>query len=335
MTPPSSSPLTPHASPVLVTGCAGFIGSHLVDYLLAEGFHVIGVDNFDPFYDPAIKRRNLAQALQHPNFTLVEADIRDLPALRRLLTSHASRLTPHTIVHLAAKAGVRPSVSDPVSYYEVNVRGTLNLLELAKEWGVRQFVFASSSSVYGANPNLPWREDDPLLLPVSPYGATKLAGEASGRVYSHLYGIRFIALRIFTAYGPRQRPDLAIHKFARLMLEGKPIPIYGDGSARRDYTYIDDLIRGIRAAMDYEGPPYEVINLGNHHPVSVLEVVRTLEKTLGLKARLDFLPSLPGDVPHTWANVEKAKKLLGYEPGTSFEDGVENFVRWLLREGKE
>jgi len=238
------------------------------------------------------------------------------------------------IVHLAAKAGVRPSVLDPVSYYEVNVRGTLNLLELAKEWGVRQFVFASSSSVYGANPNLPWRENDPLLLPVSPYGATKLAGEVLGQVYSRLYGIRFIALRIFTAYGPRQRPDLAIHKFARLMLEGKPVPVYGNGTARRDYTYIDDLVRGIRAAMDYRQTSYEVINLGNHRPVSVLEAIQTLEKVLGVKARLQFLPLPLGDVPYTWANVEKARKLLGYEPATPFEEGVAKFVRWLFQAGK-
>lgn len=311
----------------LVTGGAGFIGSHLVDLLLGEGWQVTVVDNFDPFYNPQIKRQNIAPHLSHPNYTLVEADIRDIEALRKRLSGEYD-----VIVHLAAKAGVRPSVLDPVSYYEVNVRGTLNLLELAKEWGVRQFVFASSSSVYGANPNLPWREDDPLLLPISPYGATKLAGEALGRVYSHLYGIRFIALRIFTAYGPRQRPDLAIHKFARLMLEGKPVPIYGDGSARRDYTYIDDLVRGIRAAMEYEGAPYEVINLGNHHPVSVLEVVRTLERALGVKANLDFLPLPPGDVPHTWADVEKARKLLGYEPSKPFGEGIVDFTQWLVGE---
>jgi UDP-glucuronate 4-epimerase len=257
----------------LITGGAGFIGSHVVDLLLGEGWEVTVVDNFDPFYDPQIKRQNIAPHLSYPNYRLVEVDIRDLEALRKHLSGEYD-----VIVHLAAKAGVRPSVLDPVSYYEVNVRGTLNLLELAKEWGVRQFVFASSSSVYGANPNLPWRENDPLLLPVSPYGATKLAGETLGRVYSHLHGIRFIALRIFTAYGPRQRPDLAIHKFARLMLQGKPVPIYGDGSACRDYTYIDDLVLGIRAAMDYEGAPFEVFNLGSGRPITVLEVVRSLEK---------------------------------------------------------
>jgi UDP-glucuronate 4-epimerase len=309
----------------LITGGAGFIGSHVVDLLLGEGWEVTVVDNFDPFYDPQIKRQNIALHLSHPNYRLVEVDIRDLEAFREYLSGEYD-----VIVHLAAKAGVRPSVLDPVSYYEVNVRGTLNLLELAKEWGVRQFVFASSSSVYGANPNLPWREDDPLLLPVSPYGATKLAGETLGRVYSHLYGIRFIALRIFTAYGPRQRPDLAIHKFARLMLQGKPVPIYGDGSACRDYTYIDDLVLGIRAAMDSRQTLHEVINLGNHHPVSVLEMVRKLEEVLGIKAKLKFLPVPPGDVPHTWADVEKARRLLRYKPSAPFEEGLVNFVRWLI-----
>jgi UDP-glucuronate 4-epimerase len=308
----------------LITGGAGFIGSHVVDLLLGEGWEVTVVDNFDPFYDPQIKRQNIAPHLSHPNYRLVEVDIRDLEALRKHLSGEYD-----VIVHLAAKAGVRPSVLDPVSYYEVNVRGTLNLLELAKEWGVRQFVFASSSSVYGANPNLPWREDDPLLLPVSPYGATKLAGEVLGRVYSRLYGIRFIALRIFTAYGPRQRPDLAIHKFARLMLEGKPVPIYGDGSACRDYTYIDDLVLGIRAAMDYEGAPFEVFNLGSGRPITVLEVVRSLEKVLGIKARIEHLPLPAGDVPYTCANVERAARLLGYIPKTPFGEGLIRFVKSL------
>jgi UDP-glucuronate 4-epimerase len=308
----------------LITGGAGFIGSHVVDLLLGEGWEVTVVDNFDPCYDPRIKRQNIARHLSHPNYRLVEVDIRDLEALRKYLAGEYD-----VIVHLAAKAGVRSSVLDPVSYYEVNVRGTLNLLELAKEWGVKQFVFASSSSVYGANPNLPWREDDPLLLPVSPYGATKLAGEVLGRVYSRLYGIRFIALRIFTAYGPRQRPDLAIHKFARLMLEGKPVLIYGDGSACRDYTYIDDLVLGIRAAMDYEGAPFEVFNLGSGRPITVLEVVRSLEKVLGIKARIEHLPLPAGDVPYTCANVERAARLLGYIPKTPFGEGLIRFVKSL------
>lgn len=331
-------PPTPHR-PILVTGCAGFIGSHLVDRLLAEGFHVIGIDNFDPFYDPAIKRRNLAQALAHPNFTLIEADIRDLdalkPAILRLHLPYPPPTTHHPllIIHLAARAGVRPSLQDPAGYYDVNVRGTQNLLELAKELGVKKFIFASSSSVYGVNPNVPWHEDNPVLRPISPYGASKVAGELLGHVYSHLYGIQFIALRIFTVYGPRQRPDLAIHKFARLMLGGKPIPVYGDGSSLRDYTYVGDIVEGIRRAMDYEGSMYEVINLGSGQPIRLLEMVKALEEALGVKAEVEFSPPQPGDVPQTWASVEKAQRLLNWCANTNFEQGLEAFVRWMNGEG--
>ncbi len=331
-----------------MTGGAGFIGSHLVDRLLAEGWRVTVVDNFDPFYAPEIKRGNLAQALKHPNFTLVEADIRNLNSLKEALSPHFSLLTPHSrssphpsrltphsvVVHLAAKAGVRPSIEAPIGYYEVNVRGTQNMLELAREWGVKQFVFASSSSVYGVNPSVPWREDDCVLKPISPYGASKVAGELLGHVYSHLYGIRFIALRIFTAYGPRQRPDLAIHKFARLMLEGKPIPIYEDGSSLRDYTYIDDLVGGIRAAMDYQGSLYEIINLGSGRPVKLLDMVMALEEVLGVKAKVQFLPPQAGDVPQTWADIRKAGGLLGWHPRTPFPEGLEWFVEWLNSDGK-
>ncbi|TDA64563.1 MAG: NAD-dependent epimerase/dehydratase family protein [Clostridia bacterium] len=308
----------------LVTGGAGFIGSHLVDRLLAEGWRVTVVDNFDPFYDPAIKDANVKPHLENPDYRLVRADIRDLEALRLKLQGDYD-----VIVHLTAKAGVRPSIQDPITYQEVNVRGTQNLLELAREWGVKQFVFASSSSVYGVNPSVPWREDDCVLLPISPYAATKVAGELLGHVYSHLYGIRFIALRLFTVYGPRQRPDLAIHKFARLMLEGKPIPVYGDGSSRRDYTYIDDIIQGVRAAMDYTATPYEVINLGNNHTVSLMEMIQSLEEALGVKAKLDFFPPQPGDVPQTWADVEKAKQLLSYNLNTVFGQGLKEFAQWL------
>lgn len=308
----------------LVTGGAGFIGSHLVDRLLAEGWRVTVVDNFDPFYDPAIKRQNIEPHLEHPNYRLVEADIRDLEGLRAQLSGDYD-----VIVHLAAKAGVRPSIKDPVGYQEVNVRGTQNLLELAREWGVKQFVFASSSSVYGVNPNVPWREDDHVLLPISPYASTKVSGELLGHVYSHLYGIRFIALRFFTVYGPRQRPDLAIHKFARKMLQGEPIPIYGDGATRRDYTYVDDVIEGVRRAIDYAATPYEVINLGNNQTVGLLEMVRALEEALGVSARLEFLPAQPGDVPQTWADVEKAERLLGFRPWTPFREGLKHFAEWV------
>lgn len=307
----------------LVTGGAGFIGSHLVDKLLAEGWQVTVVDNFDPFYDPAIKRRNIAAHLDFENYNLVECDIRDLEALRTRLSGDYD-----VIVHLAAKAGVRPSIQDPVGYQQVNVAGTQNLLELAKEWGVRQFVFASSSSVYGVNPNVPWREEDCVLRPISPYASTKVSGELMGHVYSHLYGIRFIALRFFTVYGPRQRPDLAIHKFVRCMLKGELIPIYGDGSTRRDYTFINDIIAGVRSAIDYSATAYEVINLGNNRPVSLMEMVGTLEDALGVRARVEFLPDQPGDVRQTWANVDKAKKILGFCPATTFSEGIRQFCEW-------
>jgi len=282
----------------LVTGGAGFIGSHLVDRLLKEGWQVTVVDNFDPFYDPAIKRKNISAHFDYTTYRLLEIDIRDMEVLQEKLTDDYD-----VIVHLAAKAGVRPSIQDPIGYQEVNVRGTQNLLEFARQRGIKQFIFASSSSVYGINPNVPWKEDDCVLKPISPYASTKVSGELLGHVYSHLYGIRFIALRFFTVYGPRQRPDLAIHKFARLMLEGKPIPIYGDGSSRRDYTYIDDIIEGVRRAMDYTDTSYEVINLGNNQTVSLLEVVKTLEETLGVKAKLEFLPAQLGD----WKSTERIR----------------------------
>jgi UDP-glucuronate 4-epimerase len=308
----------------LVTGAAGFIGSHLVDRLLSEGWRVTALDNFDPFYPPEVKRRNIAAHLARDGYRLVEADLRDWSALERRLEGGYD-----AIVHLAAKAGVRPSIADPVAYQQVNVGGTQNLLELARRWGVRQFVFASSSSVYGVNPETPWREDSAVLRPISPYAATKVAGELLGHVYSHLYGFRFLALRFFTVYGPRQRPDLAIHKFARAMLAGAPVPFYGDGSTSRDYTFIDDIIAGVRAALDYEGSSYEVINLGNNRTVSLAEMVRALEEALGVQAKLDRQPEQPGDVPHTWADIEKAARLLGYAPKTSFEEGLRRFAAWL------
>lgn len=312
----------------LVTGGAGFIGSHLVDTLLGEGWRITVVDNFDPFYDPELKRKNVAPHLGHSAFTLIEADIRDLEFLRESLSGDYD-----VIIHLAAKAGVRPSIQDPIAYGQVNVVGTRNLLELAKEWGVRQFVYASSSSVYGVNPKVPWREDDSVLLPISPYACTKASGELIGHVYSHLYGIRFIALRLFTVYGPRQRPDLAIHKFAQRMLRGEVIPIYGDGSACRDLTYVADVIKGVTAAIEYDGGPYEVFNLGSGCPVSVIEIVRTLETVLAIKPQIVFFPPQPGDVPQTWADLCKAARLLGYRPNMDLESGVAEFARWLHNSG--
>ena len=313
----------PAAGRALVTGGAGFIGSHLVDALLADGWHVTVVDSFDPFYDPAIKRRNVARQLASTLYALVEGDIRDAGTLDRLSGEF------DVVVHLAARAGVRPSIEQPLLYNDVNVTGTTNLIERCRAWGVGQFVFASSSSVYGVNPTVPWREDDPVLLPISPYASTKVSGELLGHVYSRLFGMRFVALRFFTVYGPRQRPDLAIHKFARLMLAGKAIPVFGDGSTRRDYTYVDDIVAGIRGAMAYTASPFEVINLGNDAPVTLLELVRALETALGVEARLDWQPPQLGDVPQTWADIGKARRLLGYEPRTPLAEGLRRFADWL------
>jgi UDP-glucuronate 4-epimerase len=286
----------------LVTGGCGFIGSHLVESLIADGWKVsiMDVQQF--------------------------ADIRhDYP--------HSSDYS--VVVHLAAKAGVRPSIADPVGYYDTNVNGTLRLLEWAKASGVKQFVFASSSSVYGVNPHVPWREDAELI-PASPYAATKIAGEALGRTYARLYGIRFIALRFFTVYGPRQRKDLAIRTFAERMVAGQPITVYGNGRSSRDYTYIDDIVQGIKAAMMvYTGNAFEVFNLGNTHPISLRQMVAELERVLGVKARINRQPDQPGDVPITWANIDKAKELLGYQPTTSFEQGMWRFGEWIRNEVRD
>jgi UDP-glucuronate 4-epimerase len=230
---------------------------------------------------------------------------------------------------LAAKAGVRPSIEDPVAYQRVNVGGTQNLLEFAKERGIRQFVFASSSSVYGVSPEVPWKEDDVVMRPISPYAATKVAGELLGHVYSHLHGIRFLALRFFTVYGPRQRPDLAIQKFTRLIREGRPLPVFGDGSTSRDYTFVKDTVRGIRAAIDYQGSPYEVINLGSDQPITLAELIASLEAVLGQKALKDRRPEQPGDVPRTWADLGKAQRLLNYRCTVSLEEGLRQFVASL------
>jgi UDP-glucuronate 4-epimerase len=308
----------------LVTGGAGFIGSHLVDSLLADDWHVTVVDNFDPFYNQATKRNNLSAHSADPRLCLVEADVRAIHSLRSALPGNYD-----AIVHLAAMAGVRPSIQAPSLYQEVNVAGTQNLLELAREWGTPQFVFASSSSVYGVNPKVPWSEDDHVLLPISPYASTKVSGELLGHVYSHLYGIRFIALRFFSVFGPRQRPDLAIHAFARLMREGRSIPMFGDGSARRDYTYVSDIVQGVRAAMDYRETQYEVINLGNSRTISLREMITELGQVLGSDPRVECLPTQSGDVPQTCADIAKAKRLLGYEPQTDFSSGLKTFTEWL------
>src|SRR5918997_2052366 len=311
---------------ILVTGGAGFIGSHLVDRLLAEGrWRVTVVDDFNDFYDPAAKRANVAGHLKHDAYRLVEADIRDAGAMARVFDGAAF----DCVVHLAARAGVRPSLSEPLLYNETNVTGTLHLLELARKHGTGQFVFGSSSSVYGINAKVPFSEEDPTRQPISPYAATKAAGELLCHTYAHLYGIRTVALRFFTVYGARQRPDLAIHKFARLITEGRRIPVFGDGTTRRDYTYVEDIVAGVRAAIDYEATPYEAINLGESRTVELSELIALLERELGRKAVIDRQPLQPGDVPQTFADITKARRLLGYNPQTQIETGIRKFVAWF------
>lgn len=311
---------------ILITGGAGFIGSHLVDKLLDEGdWQVTAIDDFNDFYEPAIKRANVALHLQHPNYRLSEGDIRQRAALERVFAETKF----DCIVHLAARAGVRPSLDQPLLYSETNIEGTLNLLELAKQNDVKQFVFGSSSSVYGINAKVPFSEDDPIRQPISPYAATKAAGELICHTYTHLYGIRCVCLRFFTVYGPRQRPDLAIHKFARLISDGKPIPVFGDGTTRRDYTYVDDIIAGVRAAIDYDQSNYEVINLGESRTVELRELISLIEKELDLPATIDRQSLQPGDVPQTFADITKARQLLGYNPQTQIESGIKRFVEWF------
>jgi UDP-glucuronate 4-epimerase len=314
---------------ILITGGAGFIGSHLVDRLLSEGeWHVSVVDDFNDFYDPAIKRANLSDHQKNPNYRLFEADIRNKQSLAKIFEEGHFEC----IVHLAARAGVRPSLEQPLLYVETNINGTMNLLELAREHGIRQFVFGSSSSVYGINAKVPFSEDDPIRQPISPYAATKAAGELLCHTYTHLYGIRSVCLRFFTVYGPRQRPDLAIHKFARLISGGKAIPVFGDGTTRRDYTFIDDIIAGVRAAIDYAASDYEVINLGESRTVELRELISLLEKEFGATAEIDRQPLQPGDVPQTFADIARARRLLGYNPKTQIEEGIHRFVEWFLKE---
>jgi UDP-glucuronate 4-epimerase len=311
---------------ILITGGAGFIGSHLVDRLLGEGnWRVTIVDDFNDFYSPSIKRDNIAAHLSNPNFKSIEADIRDGAALKTVFNGGAY----DCIVHLAARAGVRPSLKEPQLYVETNINGTMNLLELVRKQGVKQFVFGSSSSVYGMNPKVPFSEDDPIFNPISPYAATKAAGELICHTYSHLYDMRIVCLRFFTVYGARQRPDLAIHKFAKLISEGKPIPVFGDGTTRRDYTYIDDIINGLRAAIDYHQSNYDVINLGESRTVELRELISLIEKELGTRAQIDWQPPQPGDVPQTFADISKARRLLGYDPQTPIEAGIERFITWF------
>jgi len=314
---------------ILITGAAGFIGSHLSEQLLKAGSRIICLDNLDSFYDPQIKRENLKPLLANNNFTLIEGDIRDL----ELLTDIFEGNRIDVIVHIAARAGVRPSIIEPLLYYDVNVRGTTNLLEMAKKYHVKKFIFASSSSVYGENKKVPFSEDDNVDYPISPYAATKKAGELIAFTYHHLYGIPVCCLRFFTVYGPRQRPEMAIHKFTRLIYEGKSIPVYGDGTSRRDYTYINDIIAGITASIDTE-LSYEIINLGESKTVRLSELISLIEENLQKKAEIEWLPEQPGDVPVTFADINKARRLLGYDPCVDIKEGVGRFVKWFLEREK-
>jgi len=313
---------------VLVTGGAGFIGSHLVEKLLASGHEVVILDDFNDFYDPQTKHANIAGLAR--DVTIYHVDLRDSELVRNLF--HREKVD--AIAHLAARAGVRPSIQQPRLYYDTNVTGTLLLLEAARVTGVERFVFASSSSVYGASKRIPFSEDEHLTQTFSPYAATKIAGEFLCSTYSHLYNLRVVALRYFTVYGPRQRPDLAIHQFTRRIYAGQPIDQFGDGSTRRDYTYIDDVIQGTMAALQYEGSLFDIFNLGENDTIQLKDLIAAIEKALGKKAKINQLPEQPGDMPLTCADISKARKLLGYKPTTRLSDGLPRFIEWFLRSAK-
>ena len=336
----------------LITGGSGFIGSHLVEHLLKNGHSVINIDNFDDFYSYKIKLTNTLESLgrdtswnftdkntdieqlqklcNSDQYTLYYQDIRDMEGLKKIFQSH----TIDQVIHLAALAGVRPSIERPLEYEEVNIKGSMNLWELCKEFNIKKFVCASSSSVYGNNEKIPFSEEDNVDRPISPYAATKKCGEILGHVYYHLYNIDMIHLRFFTVYGPRQRPDLAIHKFSRMIKEGQRIPFYGDGKTARDYTYIDDIIDGIVKASDYlqnHNHVYEILNLGESEVVPLDKMLETIEKELHTKAPKNQLPMQPGDVHRTNADIKKAVQLVGYSPRTNFQNGIKKFVEWFLR----
>jgi UDP-glucuronate 4-epimerase len=310
---------------ILVTGGAGFIGSHLVEKLLAAGHEVAVLDDFNDFYDPQIKHANIAGFAK--DVTMHHVDLRDGASVRNLF--HRQKF--ETVAHLAARAGVRPSIQHPQLYYDTNISGTLHLLDAASVTKVERFIFASSSSVYGASKTVPFSEDQHLTQTLSPYAATKIAGEFLCSTFSHLYQMRVIALRYFTVYGPRQRPDLAIHQFTRRIHAGQPIDQFGDGSTRRDYTYIDDVIQGTMAALKYDGPLFDIFNLGESETIQLQDLIGAIENALGKKAKINRLPEQAGDMPLTCAEISKARKLLGYNPTTRFSDGLPRFIDWFLR----
>jgi UDP-glucuronate 4-epimerase len=313
----------PLAVTIHITGVAGFIGTHVAEALLLRGDRVLGLDNFDPFYDRSLKERNLRALSAHRGFRFTEGDIRDEAALR----GWGDGIPADALIHMAAKAGVRPSVADPVGYADVNVSGTARVLAWARDRGIPRVLFASSSSVYGGNTKIPFSEDDPVDHPVSPYAATKKAGELLCHTFCHLYGMNIASLRFFTVYGPRQRPEMAIRKFTRLLFEGKEIGVYGDGSSRRDYTYVDDVVEGVLGAL--EAPPgYRVYNLGESATISLSDLIALLEEATGLRAKRRFQPAQPGDVPVTYADITRAREEIGYDPKVPVAEGVARFVRW-------
>jgi UDP-glucuronate 4-epimerase len=311
----------------LVTGGAGFIGSHVCERLLRSGHAVWALDDLNAFYDPAIKRRNLDEITAvGAKFTFVNGDLTEARGIDQLLSS--TRFDQ--VIHLAARAGVRPSLEDPALYQRVNVEGTVNVLEAARRHGVKKVVLASSSSVYGVNQKVPFAESDPVWLAISPYAASKLACEALGHVYHHIYGLDVAMLRFFTVYGPRQRPDLAIYKFARLIAAGKPIPVFGDGTTARDYTFVSDIVDGVMACTERTFG-YEIFNLGNSHTVTLTRLIELIEKSLGKPAKIERLPIQPGDVPITYADLTKSHRHLGYSPKVRIEEGIPRFVEWLKK----
>ena len=312
----------------LVTGGVGFIGSHVCERLLEAGHAVCALDDLNDFYDPAIKQSTLRELQSRAqSFSFVHADITNRGEVDEIFRSMAF----DQIIHLAARAGVRPSLENPALYQRVNVEGTVNVLEAARERGVKKITIASSSSVYGVNSKVPFSETDPIFNAISPYAASKLACEALGHVYHHVHGMDVCMLRFFTVYGPRQRPDLAIHKFARLMQSGQPIPVFGDGNTSRDYTYVDDTVDGVIAATEKEFG-YEIINLGESQTVELDRLIELIEQAMGVKAEINRQPAQPGDVPITFANIEKAQRLLGYNPQVKIEDGVPRFIEWFRQQ---
>ena len=311
---------------ILVTGGAGFIGSHLIERLLEEGYEIVCLDNFNDYYDPEIKRNNIKPYLREKRFNLIEADIRDKDTLKKIFEKYK----PQKVIHLAAQAGVRLSLKQPNLYVDVNVNGTLNLLELSKAYKITNFVFGSSSSIYGATKEIPFSEEG-KLKPISPYGVSKRTGELLCSTYNHLYNLSVTVLRFFTVYGPRQRPDMAIHKFTKLIDEGKEIYLYGNGETSRDYTYISDIVEGIMSALNNDFN-YEIFNLGNSNPTNLSHLISLIEKSLNKSAKIKYLPEQPGDPSITFADISKSKRILNYNPKIKIEEGIRRFVEWYKNE---